>query len=315
MIRGFSSQTGYNCSDCQFKCCSTEYDLPLFPNERDTLHQNHPSVSFFIQSKNTGDRLIRGDCCPFLTSRGLCILHDSHDKPLICQTFPLIFWKINPELTLCWIYPCRGNGFQWIASSNHQISDQKLNDLLSKAQNRFKSYWGDQIDGENPYSGVSHERIQQEIEFFENNKEVDLITRIADSINLDSHSNILHPLISDSNQLRHQEDLKNTINAVIHWLCWSPIGLQINFSTSKLLFYIAAQLITSHGISLLNQRHNPFIRERILQQLGSFLASAVMPSFWTHIEQKTQIDPIRKFSAQVREVLSGEISQQEISKP
>lgn len=312
MIRGFSRLTGYDCFSCHFKCCSTEYDLPLFLNEREILLQKYQSVSFFIQSKNEGNQLIRGDSCPFLTSKGLCILHKTKDKPLVCRSYPLIFWKINPELILCWIYPCRGNGFQWIADSDHQISDQSLNNLVEEVRNRFEEYWGDQIDRENPFSGISLKRIQKEIAFFENNKEHELIVKMANLFDLERFTSVLDPSTPNLNQLHRQEELKNIVNSVIHWLCWSPVGLHLSFENSKLLFYIAAQMILSLGFSSPGNQQKPFERDRYLQQLGSFLASAGMPSFWNHIGLQTHIDPIRRFSKLVGKVLSGEISQQEI---
>ncbi|UCG90772.1 MAG: hypothetical protein JSU57_03305 [Candidatus Heimdallarchaeota archaeon] len=136
------------------------------------------------------------------------------------------------------------------------------------------------------------------------------ITAVNDS---SAFSSFLHVLRDDLNLSPKDLDQENVINAVLHWLSWSPVGLKLTFSNSKLIFFVAAMWINFLGSSTLSQIQIPLNRERHLQQLGSLLATSGKPSFWNQIETSTQSEPIRKFSIQVRKVLSGEIPQQKIS--
>lgn len=313
IIRGFSKQSAYNCAHCHSKCCTTEYDLPLFPHESENLCRNYRYSSVFIKSTDEGKKLIRGDSCPFLTSQGFCLLHNTQNKPLICQTYPLILWRVKPDIYLCWIYPCRGNGFQWIIRDDNQITDHYLNDLIAKVQNYFASYWGDQIDLENPFIGVSYERVQQEINFFEEVGEADLLTKITEIVDSEDFSNVVDTFKEALSQSSQYQELKKVINAVIHWLSWSPVSLKLTFINSKIIFLVAAMWIEFHGSLTLSHVQKPLDRERHVQQLGSLLATSVMPSFWNQVENNVQVELIRKFSIRVRKVLLGEIPQQSIS--
>ncbi|MFX1506681.1 MAG: YkgJ family cysteine cluster protein [Promethearchaeota archaeon] len=313
IIRGFSKFTSYNCAHCHHKCCATEYNLPLFPHESENLLKNYKYSSIFIRSINDVEKLIRGDSCPFLTSHGLCLLHDTQNKPLICQIYPLILWKIKPDVFLCWIHPCRGNGFQWVSRDEYHITDQFLSHQIKNVQNHFESYWGDQIDLENPFTDVAYERVQQELEFFEQDSDSDLykkFSRINDSGNF---ADFFHTLSEDFIPSSPDLELKKVIHAVLHWLSWNPVSLKLTLPNSKLIFSIAALWIEFHGSFILSHVHNPVNYERHLQQLGSFLATSVTPAFWSHLEGFDQNESIRKFSTQVRKILMGKIPQQAIS--
>ncbi|UCE14950.1 MAG: YkgJ family cysteine cluster protein [Candidatus Heimdallarchaeota archaeon] len=313
MIRGFSNRTGYNCFECHFKCCSSEYDLPLFPHEVKNLRQNHPFVFLFLKSTTNGEKLTRGDSCPFLRSNGECILHATPEKPLVCQTYPLIFWRIKPGLLLSWIHPCRGNGFRWITEPKHQITEHVLNSLGHKVQNYFKNYWGEQVDRNSPYTDISYDRIIEESRFFSNNSSLDLITKMIKLVDSDSSLSFIYTLRVDLNSKSEQRELLDVINAVLHWLSWSPVGLQLTFINSKLILLVAAMWIEFTVSSSLFQLPTNLNRERYLQQIGSFLSTAILPSFWSQIEIQTHSDPVRNFSRCVRKILSGKIPQQKLS--
>ncbi|MFX0122150.1 MAG: YkgJ family cysteine cluster protein [Candidatus Hodarchaeota archaeon] len=310
IIRGFSKLSSYNCAHCHSKCCATEYDLPLFPHESENLSRNYKHSSFFIRSTDEGKRLIRGDSCPFLTPQGFCLLHDTQNKPLMCQIYPLVLWRIKPDIFLCWIHPCRGNGFHWIGGDDYQITDHYLNNLIINVQNHFESYWGDQIDLENPFIGVLYERVQQEIDFFEEKSNTDLMEKFAEINDSGIFSDIFHSIKEVLNLSSPHQELKKVINAVLHWLSWSPVSLKLTFDNSKIIFLIAAMWIETQGSLTLSHLPKDLQRERHVQQLGSLLATSVMPSFWNHMEKKAHVELIRKFSIQVRKVLLGEIPQQ-----
>lgn len=313
IIRGFSKLSAYNCTHCHSKCCATEYDLPLFPHESENLCRNYKQVSIFIQSTDEGKRLIRGDSCPFLTSQGFCLLHNTQYKPLMCQTYPLILWKIRPDIILCWINPCRGDGFQWIIRDDNQITDHYLNNLVKNVQNYFTSYWGDQIDLENPFAGVPYERVHQEINFFKKSSTTDLMAKIIEVNNSGGFSNVIAAFKEALIQSSPHQELKKVVNAVLHWLSWSPVSLKLDFTYSKIIFLVAAMWIEFHGSLALFHVKKPLDRERYVQQLGSLLATSILPSFWNQVERNIHDELIRKFSIRVRKVLSGEIPQQSIS--
>lgn len=307
ILRGFSRLTAYNCAHCHLKCCATEYDLPLLPHESASLYQNYPFATFFIKTSKNTNWLLRGDSCPFLTSLGRCKLHNTQFKPVLCQIYPCIFWKINSDETLAWINPCRGTGFQWVTDKPQHISEQTLKNFYEKVKNCFSWYLGEQIDKNNPFERISQERIREEIDFFNHNDEFNLVPELVELNYSANFSSILNYLTSIKPV---QKDLKNIINAVIHWLCWSPIGLQLTFLNSKLIFLTAAKWININSDSIFTHAQNPIERKRLLQQVGSFLATAILPSFWKQVENETQMVILRKFAIQVRKILSGTIPQQ-----
>jgi Fe-S-cluster containining protein len=308
IIRGFSLNTGYSCQECHSKCCATDYDLPLFLQEVEVLKQKYAFCEVFLHSTPKGNWLLRGDKCLFLTTKGLCLLHNTQNKPLICQIYPLIFWKVRSDLMLTWINPCRGNGFRWIANPDNRITDQEIERLISKSRLLFKNYIGDQIDKHNPYKKIPMSRITEELSFFDNIDTSDLYSEIR-------KMNIIPPYLCEfflPIKESPTEEMTAIMNAVIHWLCWSPVGLQLSLNHSKLLFFIAASWIDMITRPILAQAVLLFNRDQILQQMGSFLATAVLPSFWGHMALKTEYKRLRTFAKSVYKVLKGEISQEEL---
>ncbi|MFX0015564.1 MAG: YkgJ family cysteine cluster protein [Promethearchaeota archaeon] len=308
IIRGFSSATGYFCLECHHKCCATEYELPLLPQETEILRQKYPFCNIFIHHSVEGSWLLRGDRCPFLNSHGLCILHNTPNKPLICQIYPLIFWKMKPDLILVWINPCRGNGFQWIANPDNRISDQELERLLSKSQLNYKNYLGEQIDKQNPFNNIPMKRLSEEISFFDRIDIHDLRNEIK-NLNLVPQSLERFLLQTEDSTIK---EMATIINAVIYWLCWSPVGLQLSFNHSKLLFLVAADWVDFVNQEILSQSVLPLNRDQILQQLGSFLATAIIPSFWRQMALKSESEERRKFAKKAFRVLNGEITQEKL---
>ena len=180
-IRGFSPLSGYSCLQCHMKCCSTEYELPLFKEEKEKIIRKLPLWANFLKSSEKEDYILRGDSCPFLNGEGLCSLHDTNDKPLICQIYPLIFYKIKPGLILTWISPCRGNGFQWVAKSENQITNSYIDEILEKSNPYFKEYIGEKIYKDNPYDSIPVTRIKEQQHLFsilgQNEKETEIYNK------------------------------------------------------------------------------------------------------------------------------------------
>lgn len=317
IIRGFSLSTGFYCLQCHLKCCATEYDLPLLPHECQNL-QKHYSFSNFLIYKSSGRNwLFRGDSCPFLDSEGLCLLHITPYKPSMCQTYPLIFWKLKPDLILSWLNPCRGNGFRWVTREKNQISDIEIEDLIKKVQNNFRSYWGEQIDEGNPFTGITHKRINYELNFFESSDNTSLMHELTNRLNgtpvFNKFLEISDHLIEELGRRPPQKDLTNLINSVLHWLCWSPIGLQLSFTNSAFVFIIASLWSELLGRDALSMTSLPINRERYLQQMGSFLATAILPSFWKLIHNHSQFEKLRQLSRRIHDILAGKIPQDMLS--
>jgi hypothetical protein len=185
-----------------------------------------------------------------------------------------------------------------------------LNDRIKNVQNYFESYWGDQIDLENPFADISYERLQQELEVFEKDSKFDLYDMFSRINKSGNFADFFHTVSEDLIPSSPDLELKKVIHAVLHWLSWSPVSLKLTLPNSKLIFSIAALWIDFHGSFILSHVENPKNYKRHLQQLGSFLATSVTPAFWSHLENFDQNESIRKFSAQVRKVLMGKIPQQ-----
>lgn len=312
MIRGFSLLSGYNCANCHFKCCGSEYDLPLILTESKELSKAFPFSTFFLARDKNKESLIRGDSCPFLSSKGLCLLHKPKLKPIMCRTYPLIFWKFSQSDYLVWINPCLGNGFHWTIDDKHIISDTKLNDMFAEIRRKFHSYWGEQVDENNPFTGITIERIKQEKEFFRQNTKESLQSKMMEFQTSSSIAKKLNGLKTAKKASYLNEDLQRIINAVLHWLSWSPVSLQLNFLNSKLIFSIAANLIELKLSQVQDRDYQMLNQERYLNQLGGFLASALLPSFWEHIQISVQNSAIREVATTIRKILAGKIPQQKI---
>jgi hypothetical protein len=235
----------------------------------------------------------------------------------MCQIYPLIFWKLKPDLILSWLNPCRGNGFRWVTREKNQISDVEIENLIKKVQNNFKNYWGEQIDKGNPFTGITHKRINCELNFFESSDSTNLMHELTNRLNgtpvFTKFLEIYDNLIEELGKRPPQKDLTNVINSVLHWLCWSPIGLQLSFTNSAIVFIIASLWSELWGRDTLSMMNLPINRERYLQQMGSFLATAILPSFWKLINIHSQFDKLRQLSERIHDILAGKIPQDMLS--
>jgi hypothetical protein len=293
-----------------------------------------------MKQTERGEFLIRGDSCIFLTTQGLCTLYNNQTKPLICETFPLIFWKINPDEYLSWIHPCgRGSGFQWVIEPEKQISDNQISEMYRKTKNHFKTFWGEQIDSKNPFDEISIERVKQEQEFFRGIEEGQLFEGLLRFGETNFPSSPVSSLSSLVKNYLNQSELIQTESAVLHWLSWSPVGLQLSFLNAKLVFLTAALWISVVGstqrasqiikdgdfqqwipesvIKLNDSRIPPktkstFPQTHINRQLGSLLATAMLPSFWGQIVSQTIDHNLQSFAKVVQAVLTGRTPQQEL---
>ena len=344
MIRGFSKWTGFDCFQCQHKCCATEYELPLLPTEAQYLRRVYPVSSWFMKQTKSREFLIRGDSCIFLTTQGLCTLHNTQTKPLTCEIFPLIFWKISSDEYLSWIHPCgRGSGFQWVIDPDKRLPDNLIEDSYQQTRTHFTSFWGEQIDQKNPFGEISIERVQQEQKFFRNIDENELSESLVKFGENKFPSEPFSTLISVYHQNPDRNDLIQTETAVLHWLSWSPTGLQLTFLNAKLIFLTAALWIYIVGLTqniteskefesspgwlseypelaiLFKETSFPahsyytFPQSHINNHLGSLLATAILPSFWNQVASHSPDHRLHSFALAVKSVLEGQTPQQELS--
>ena len=313
-IRGFSLKTGYNCVQCHLKCCSTEYSLPLLSNEEKILSKNYPAYQTFFDKKKSKSYLVRGDRCIFLDNRGLCVLHDINLKPLACEIYPLIFWKINQNEILVWLNPCRGHGFSWVAQRQFQISNSKINSILTKSTPYFHEYWGEDLDINNPFSSISKQRIEEEIQFYNSNSNHKILEKVYDIPYVRNFYNQSFSSLFDFNTLYSHSDLAEVINSVLTWLIWSPVGLQLSFENAKCIFLISSLWIGNQFHQIMRYYEENLNREDYLHQLGSLMARSIHPSFWQLIYNETPSSALRAFSERIYQVLIGNLPQEQLFK-
>ncbi|MFW9855443.1 MAG: YkgJ family cysteine cluster protein [Candidatus Thorarchaeota archaeon] len=328
---------------CVHKCCTTEYELPLLPSEAQYLKRHHPISSWLIRQSERGEVLTRGDSCIFFTRQGLCTLHEDNTKPLICKTFPLIFWKISSEEFLAWIYPCgRGSGFQWVIEPDKRIGDELISEMYRMTQDHFKSFWGEQIDLDSPFDEITIERVKQEQRHFLNLREKHLLEDLVKFGEINFPSAPFSSLMAVFNEDLRQNEFNQTVSAVLHWLSWSPVGLQLSFINAKLIFIAAALWVYRIGLTQRlddlkrddlypggtsehpvlaflpddsvtpPQDHFTFPQRHIARYLGSYLATAILPSFWAQLVSHSSDRGFQSFAKVVQAVLEGRTPQQEL---
>lgn len=315
MIRGFSKLIGYNCLNCHYKCCASEYDLPLFQDEKNNICEKYSYLLPYFQSKNSQFFLKRGDGCPFLTLEGKCILHHTSYKPLTCQTYPLIFYKIDQKNLLIWINPCRGNSFDWVADQKYHIKNKDIEDLIAKISNRYNNYWGEEIDYNNPFQKIKRERIDQEIEFQRQMKPQLLMNSLELTSKTFKDRNIDFLIENFNSELNNEKEVYSyqILESVFEWLCWSPIGLQLSFLNSKFIFSLASLYLYLIGFVELNKSTNLSYDSRLAQNYGSLLARSILPEFWGHFYSHSTDEKLKRLFKLISAILSGDASQEKLN--
>ncbi len=312
LIRGFSEYTTYKCADCHLKCCATEYDLPLYGSEKLHLSQKYSEYQYYFQSTKEGDIILRGNSCPFLTKGGHCQLHTTSLKPLTCQIYPLLFWRFNRNDTLISINPCRGKGFHWYSTKNAKITKDYIEQLILKTDKYFDSYWGEEMDKNNPYEGISPSRVEKQVKYYNHTSEDQLLTKMVSNISSSSYSQFLPSFHEKPNDLMKNEVIKKYLNSVLSWLVWSPVGLQLSIENAQLIFSIAAFWLIEQ-INLDLNSNTSFITDSIyMEQLSSFYARSILPSFWLNIISQKTNQVLYSFAKKVYLVLTGELPQEEL---
>jgi len=313
LIRGFSEHTRYTCDSCHLKCCATEFNLPLIGSEKHLLSKNYPEYQYYFQSTEDGDVIIRGNSCPFLTKRGYCQLHTTSLKPLACRIYPLIFWRFNQNDTLVSIHPCRGKGFQWYSTKKSNITNTSIKQLLLKMNRNFDSYWGEEIDNNNPYTNISTSRLQEQIEFYRHTSEDQLLEKTVNDIALSSYSQIFPSLHETLIEMLKDEEIGKSLNSVLNWLIWSPVGLQLSIENSQLIFSIAALWLIKQTKLKFGHNNSTLFNTTYINQLSSFYASSILPLFWFNIITQTKNKTLSSFSKKVYLTLRGELPQEDLS--
>ncbi|MHA1450503.1 MAG: hypothetical protein ACTSP4_13930 [Candidatus Hodarchaeales archaeon] len=279
------------------------------PRESKNLVETYPYCSLFLNVSEDSNVLLRGDSCPFLIKDGKCALHGTQEKPVICTTYPLIFWKISKEMSLVWIYPCRGDGFRWNAKKSLRMTDDEIYKHYNGIKGFFNVYWGESVDKNNPYGDISEERVRRELTFFDKSSNGNLINRMYGQI---QEIKVGSFFTGFDIEKKLDNDLINTVDAVLHWLCWSPTGLSLTYENSKTIFSLASSEIIKYYQNISLDRDSALKSDRFLQQIGSFLSTAILPSFWEQISGRAANMRLKKFSNRIIKVLSGELAQQEL---
>jgi Fe-S-cluster containining protein len=253
LIIGFSPTVSYSCNDCNAVCCRTEYKLPLFDSEYNHYSKFFPIVNPFLlknfdNNSRTSHWLLRTDSCFFLVNNSICSIHSKTGKqlkPLVCQVYPLTFWKIDcndEQNVLAYLYPCKG--LKWVEPIENQIKDINLTFL--NVENKFETYFGDQIDLYNPYENIRIERI--------NEAHKNLITlkknqwNWVEVINTHTHhwrrlglNNIRDLLFTTLNKSLNVDNNSwlNYLISTYHWLTFNPNLLILEENISTLIRLLA----------------------------------------------------------------------------
>ena len=313
IIRGFSSNTTYDCSRCHAKCCATEYELPLIGSELPNLIQEFPEYNFLFHSSPEGDKLLRGDACSFLNSFGHCLIHNNSLKPFSCRLYPLILWKFTQEDILVWINPCRGHGFSWFSSKPSIITDTLLQELILESNAYYNEYWGEMIDLNNPFLDINSERVLVQNDYIQRIPHNRLLDNIIKKSQFHPYSAILDSLQPSTLDNRDYTKIFLIINSVLHWLVWSPVNLVLTSSNSDVILSIAALWLIENTISKLDLKQYLFEDPNYLQQLGSYFATSLQPSFWTSLRKQTNNKDLQSFARQTHLILTGKLPQQQLN--
>ncbi len=313
LIRGFSEHTSYTCASCHSKCCATEFNLPLCGTEKQIISNQYPEYQYYFQSTENGGNILRGDSCPFLTNVGYCQLHSSSLKPITCQIYPLVFWRFNKKDTLVSIHPCRGKGFQWYSTKKANLTNSYIEQLLLKANNYFDIYWGEEIDRNNPYVNIPTLRVQNQIKFYRKTSERELLEKMVRNITLSSFSQIFPSGFEKYIEIIKDEEVGTFLNSVLNWLIWSPVGLQLSIRNAQLVFSIAALWLIKQTKFELGLEISSLDNPNYINQLSSFYARCILPSFWSNISTRTNNKALISLSKKVNLVLRGELPQEDLS--
>ncbi len=310
LIPGFSTYTDYNCKSCHAKCCATEYDLPLVGSEKRNLQDRFPEISLYLQSSTFGDHLIRGDACSFLTREGACQIHDTKYKPISCEIYPLIIWRFSQDDTLVWINPCRGRGFTWHSDDKSKLNEEYLQKLILSSKDYFKTYWGEEIDRNNPYKNLPISRVYEQIDYFNSIEKKSILQNLLEKNQTTRYRQITDQLESNWLLDPDYDHIRDLIDSVLIWLSWSPVGLQLYQSNSQQIFSMASlmviQILLGENSFDLTKQNNSIY----LNHVGSYLATSLLPSFWQNIKLKFKNKYLVRFSEKVFHVLNGSNTQQ-----
>ncbi|PWI48629.1 hypothetical protein CEE45_05290 [Candidatus Heimdallarchaeota archaeon B3_Heim] len=295
------------------KCCATEFNLPLCRSEKYHLSKEYPEYQYYLQSTEDGDIILRGNSCPFLTKGGHCQLHTTSLKPLTCLIYPLIFWRFNQSDTLVSIHPCRGKGFQWYSTKNSNITNSSVERLLLKTSNHFDVYWGEEIDKNNPYINIPSSRVREQTEFYRHTSEDHFLMKAVTDVTLSTFSQFFPSIHETVIGIIKDEEIGKSLNSVLNWLVWSPVGLQLAIENAQLVFSIAALWLIKQIKMDFDDNNSLLNNPTYIDQLSSFYASSILPSFWFNIITQTKNKLLSRFANKTYLVLQGELPQEVLS--
>ncbi len=296
------------------KCCATEFNLPISGLEKEYLTQNFPEYRHYLQSTEKGSFILRGNSCPFLTTAGLCQLHAKSIKPLTCRIYPLIFWRFNQKDTLVSIHPCRGHGFQWYSRKKSSVGNSFINQLLSASKEYYDTYWGEEIDANNPYEGISQARIKDQLEAYRHTSKDKLLVTNLKNPDLSSRIPFSQAFQEKALEIIDGGSIGNFLNSVFNWLIWSPVGLHLSIKNAQTLFTTAALWLIDQTEVNSNILSSIPPESQYYEQTSSFYASSLTPSFWENILAQKTLPTLSTFAEKVRLILMGELPQDDLLK-
>lgn len=301
MLIGFSPTVGYSCVGCRAVCCRSDYKLPLFTEEKLFYEEHVRHARPFISKEKQNEpkhSLLRTDSCLFLED-GLCSLHTTFgpaSKPLVCQVYPLIFWKMPPNgIPFVYIYPCRG--FRWVAPPEHRVTQKSVGEVYDRTKNSFKTFFADQVDDYNSFEGISASRLTEAqedlpyLQFGSSHPPSDLrwIDKTWDSIGLVRTKKCVGDILGTDlpEGVRQWTEYHNS---VCHWLLFAPFMLTLEHKVASVLTLTG--LAVAKQQLLLSYSNNPELTSKtlnqLLEQVAWGAAKAVTSEGWNTVIQLTQ---------------------------
>jgi hypothetical protein len=109
------------------------------------------------------------------------------------------------------------------------------------------------------------------------------------------------------------EEIGKFFNSVLNWLIWSPVGLQLSIGNSQAIFSIAALWLIKQAKMEIGNNNSSLNNTNYLNQLSSFYASSILPSFWFNIITQEKNKALISFSKKVFQILTGKLPQEDLS--
>jgi hypothetical protein len=166
------------------------------------------------------------------------------------------------------------------------------------------------MDKNNPYERISPSRIEEQVKFYNHTSKDLLLSKMISDITVSAYSKFLPSFHEKNTELLKNELVGKYLNSVLQWLLWSPVGLQLSMENAQLIFTTAAFWLMEQTDLYFNGRPSSLIEPNYLEQLSSFYASSILPTFWLSVLTQNSNKEFYSFANKVYLILTGELKQE-----